>query len=247
MGSHFVDNAVTAAVYSCMCSSGFLVSVLLAWVLLALLSHGREGGRPPGNFGLFMVALEALDAIPEAAVIAESVAAGSVSWSFVLSIFFLNTANSLATSLDIMATRSTPSIHRLLYMAIFMSIGMLSYSISTTVYANFAKLHSLWLSIAMLLGTLLGAVLILLLMKLEDVVHDVLAGDAASLQSLPLSSTSRLYRSIDRRRQKKQHAMPDLKMVAQKLRLHMEMQQEILACPISLLLLLCFFSFFLLG
>ncbi len=58
-----------AAQYSAMTSAGFLVSVVLAWAILAC---SKPGSRPIGSFGKFMVALEAVDAFPEAMVIAEA-------------------------------------------------------------------------------------------------------------------------------------------------------------------------------
>ena len=51
-----------AALYSCLASSGFVIAVLVAWLILSRLA---PGSRPVGNFGKFMIVLESLDSIPE--------------------------------------------------------------------------------------------------------------------------------------------------------------------------------------
>jgi hypothetical protein len=74
----------------------------------------------------------------------------TITWTFVVSIFMLNLANTFATAIDFTATRSSAVLHRLLYCSIFFrctfvvdkcrlltsyiacSVGMLMYSINTT-------------------------------------------------------------------------------------------------------------------
>lgn len=132
-----------------------------------------------------MVALELVDAIPEAAIVADASVAGTLTWTFVVSIFCLNLANTFATAIDFTATRSSRALHRLLFCSIFFSVGMLMYSINTTVYGSFRNAYSRgtrdWShALFLVFGTFIGALLIVVLMKFEEKAHHHATEDRSS-------------------------------------------------------------------
>src|SRR3989338_7665529 len=86
-------------------SLGFLFTVVLVWFILTMFIGIRRGKRPVGRFGFFMVMVEGIDALPEAAVIADAAITGTLTVSFVLSILAMNIANTFATSVDFISTR----------------------------------------------------------------------------------------------------------------------------------------------
>ncbi len=162
-----------AALYSCLASSGFVIAVLVAWLILSRLA---PGSRPVGSFGKFMILLESIDSIPEAMIIADATASGRMTLAFAFSIFSLNMANTMATALDFLATKPEKVLHRLLLTMIFFSVGSLSFSISSTVFSSFlehlASEQYTWLNmIPMMFGVLIGALLIWLLMYVEERLH----------------------------------------------------------------------------
>jgi len=168
-----VEVVTKSLMYSVVASSGFVTAVLVAYA--GLLRSG-SGKREIGTFGRFMVIVECLDAIPEAAVLADATANGSMTWSFVISIFSLNLANTLASAIDIQATRTSHTLHRILFVSIFVAVGMLSYTIPMQVYAAFANMwdedEKGWEELLSLIGgTLTGATLIILLLFLDSKAH----------------------------------------------------------------------------
>jgi hypothetical protein len=164
-----VDVALAAAGYNMVSSTAFLLAPMLAYLCLCA---ARQGARPSGGFGKFMIVLELVDSVPEAAIIADATASGTLSWTFVVSIFFLNLSNTFATAIDYTATRSSTTLHRMLFSSIFFSVGMLMYSIPTTVYGSFKNSFMAdeigWLhAVSLVAGTFVGAALIVLLMHVE--------------------------------------------------------------------------------
>jgi hypothetical protein len=188
--------------YSAVCSSGFFVALGISLLIYFIMrrSSSKESDPllwfdlgsaevvdPPeeanGRFGKFMICVEMLDAIPEAAIIADAVVNGTVSLSFVLAIFCLNVCNGLATSMDFLAkNRDTnrsnchESICKCLFVFIFFAVGVLSYSISADIYANFATKYDGNLRdgnhfMLLLGGTVMGGVLIATLLRVEDWLH----------------------------------------------------------------------------
>jgi hypothetical protein len=162
-----------AALYSCLASSGFVIAVLVAWLILSRLA---PGSRPVGSFGKFMILLESIDSIPEAMIIADATASGRMTLAFAFSIFSLNMANTMATALDFLATKPEKILHRLLLTMIFFSVGSLSFSISSTVFSSFlehlAEGTYTWINmIPMMFGVVIGALLIWLLMFVEERLH----------------------------------------------------------------------------
>jgi hypothetical protein len=77
-----VQVALWAASYNAVSSTAFLLAPMLAYFCLCA---ARQGARPSGGFGKFMIVLELVDAIPEAAIIAGS----SVTLMFVFVFLFL--------------------------------------------------------------------------------------------------------------------------------------------------------------
>lgn len=172
--STLLELAGQAALYSCLASSGFVVAVLIAWLILSRLA---PGSRPTGSFGKFMILLESIDSIPEAMIIADATASHRMTLAFAFSIFSLNMANTMATALDFLATKPEKLLHRLLLAMIFFAVGSLSFSISSTVFSSFLEHLAndpdfTWIQLVPLLGgVLLGAMLIWLLMFIEERLH----------------------------------------------------------------------------
>jgi hypothetical protein len=62
-----VHVALSAASYNAVSATAFLLAPMLAYFCLCA---ARQGARPSGGFGKFMIVLELVDAVPEAAIIA---------------------------------------------------------------------------------------------------------------------------------------------------------------------------------
>jgi hypothetical protein len=168
--------AKEATEWSLVTSAGFLVASVFISVGMHIF-QSTKGNRNVGGFAIFMILLEMVDAIPEAAVLAQSTITGSIGWSFVISILMLNIVNTSASCVDFLATSDSKYFHRFLFLLLFFCVGMLSYSISTDVYGRFAELfkehdrdknHLL----VLVLGTLVGFSLIILIMKLEHKIRE---------------------------------------------------------------------------
>lgn len=136
--------AVTAIVYSAFTSSGFILSVLVGWLLVRVFSssslsstRGGNDVRDIGSYGKFMVVMEAIDAVPEALVIAASTADGTMTFSLAASIFFLNVVNTLSTALDFLAVTSEPVFPRLMLVLVSFSVGSMAFSISSIMFEGF--------------------------------------------------------------------------------------------------------------
>jgi len=85
-------------------------------------------------------------------------------------------------------------LHRLLYCSIFFSVGMLMYSINTTVYGSFRNAYAAnqrnWTHVlCLILGTAIGVGLIVVLMKAEERAHRHGAQDPSSDPMFLLEST----------------------------------------------------------
>ena len=134
-----------ATAYSAVTSFGFLVAVAVAWFVLRCCSSASttttddQAPQRIASFGKLMLFVEAIDAIPEAMVIAGATADGRMTVSFAVSVFSLNVVNTLATSIDLLATRPERFLHRLLVILIFFSVGSLFFSISSTVFESFLE------------------------------------------------------------------------------------------------------------
>ena len=110
-------------------------------------------------------------------MIASATASERMTLAFAFSIFSLNLANTTATALDFLATKPEKVLHRLLLAMIFFSVGSLSFSISSTVFSAFlehlASGEYTWLNlIPMLGGVCIGALLIWLLLVVEERLHE---------------------------------------------------------------------------
>jgi len=166
-----------AAGWSSVSSAGFLIpSIVLSLLFILFDNKKKKREREIGGFAVFMIMLELIDAIPEAAVIAQSTVNQTIGWSFVLSILSLNIVNTTASAIDFLATSNSKKLHRFLFALLFFSVGMLVYSISADVYGKFAELfksdertgaHM----VCLLLGTFVGYSLIIMLMRLEHKLH----------------------------------------------------------------------------
>jgi len=81
--------------------------------------------------------MEAVDALPEAMVIAGAAQDGKITIQFATSIFLLNLVNTLATALDYLSTRPEKFFHRIMVVMIFFSVGSLFFSVSSTIFNGF--------------------------------------------------------------------------------------------------------------
>lgn len=130
------------------------------------------GGNAHGQLGIFMLMVEFLDAIPEAAVVAIGVMEKSVEWSLVASIFMLNITSGLATFTDLIGNPSSRQSH-LLFVSATVAAGMLVFSVSNDIYSRFqdeykrGEQHSLQLA-TLLSGTGAGACLVVFLMWVHN-------------------------------------------------------------------------------
>jgi hypothetical protein len=137
-----MDVTGLATAYSAATSFGFIVAVAVAWLVLRCCSSAAASSGEQhrvASFGKMMLFVEAIDAIPEALVIAGATADGRMTVSFAVSIFSLNVVNTLATSIDILVTKPERFLHRLLVILIFFSVGSLFFSISSTVFESFLE------------------------------------------------------------------------------------------------------------
>lgn len=190
--------------YSAVCSSGFFVALFIALIIYLVMQRkkGEESESDPlywndlgkqeekgeaeadvGRFGKFMICVELLDAIPEAAIIADATVQGSISWSFVIAITALNVCNGLATAMDFLAkNRETgksncqDSIRVCLFLCIFYAVGILAYSISADIYADFVDKYdgndrNVDHLLLLMGGTVFGGLLIAMLVKVEAWLH----------------------------------------------------------------------------
>lgn len=108
-------------------------------------------------------------------MIAALTAKGNMNISFGLSLTFLNIANTLASSMDFLATAENYKIHRFVYTALYFSVGMLAYTIPVQVYATYVIHYqdgerNLFHGLVMLVATLTGAGLIVMLMNFEKAI-----------------------------------------------------------------------------
>jgi hypothetical protein len=183
-----------AVEWSAVCSCAFVLASLGTTLVMGIVSssrRGREGragkgpprrtangddGRP--SFSNFMMLLEMADAVPEALILAQSTVAGTIGWSFVVSIFCLNLVNTTASAADYMSSpHGSKNTHRFVFVLLFYSVGMLVYTISNDVYGHFATVFSqrgvtVPHLVTLLLGTTAGLGMVLLLMKAEKRFRD---------------------------------------------------------------------------
>lgn len=124
-----------ASGYVALTSIGCVVAVVLAWVILYILECKRgRSTREAGSFSRLMLLIQAIDSIPEAMVISSIVVAGQMTAAFSVSVFMLNLVSALVIALDFLATRPERIMHRLLLILVFFSIGLLFFSVSSTVF-----------------------------------------------------------------------------------------------------------------
>ncbi len=92
--------------------------------------------KEQGKFGWVMVFVEFIDALPEAAMLAQISVNNLSSASLLASLFVMNFANGFSTTFDIMATIKSKLVDVLMFIILHFSVGLLSYAISVSVYAH---------------------------------------------------------------------------------------------------------------
>eukprot|EP00049_Salpingoeca_infusionum_P018385 m.357015 g.357015 ORF g.357015 m.357015 type:complete len:440 (+) comp17683_c0_seq1:194-1513(+) len=123
-----------------------------------------------GDFGLFMIMIEFLDAIPEALVVGDSVVNGELRYALVASIFVLNFASGFAMFGDMMRSKRKDGVKdrsdHVLFVSATLAAGMLMFTIADEVYGEFDKFgDGAWPKYLLVLGgTLVGSSLVLGLM-----------------------------------------------------------------------------------
>ena len=120
---------------------GFFVAYFTA---LALMTFIRcRGGikeankNEQGKFGWVMVFVEFIDALPEAAMIAQIAVEGVSSSSLMVALFIMNFANGFSTTFDIMATVKSRIVYATMFVVLHFSVGVLTYAIAVNVYQQF--------------------------------------------------------------------------------------------------------------
>lgn len=173
-----------AAMFSGIASSGFQVAVLTAWVIMRVSMKNKKkrkgplsssssqngsgsgfGYRQPGKYSKMLLILELLDSLPEGMIIASATTNNRMTFAFAISIFLLNVINTLASSLDYIATRPEKNLHRVLFILLFFSVGALFFSVSDIVFEGFlTQVHAhdanYLLLVSIFSGLVLGVVLI---------------------------------------------------------------------------------------
>ena len=107
---------------------------LIRWRTAKLqIIHEHEQGK----FGWVMVFVEFIDALPEAAMLAQISVEGLSFASLLAALFVMNFANGFSTTFDIMATIKSKLVYATMFIVLHFSVGLLSYAISVSVYAHF--------------------------------------------------------------------------------------------------------------
>ena len=176
-------------------STGFLLGTLLATIVTVRTTKGAGPLAPTQRstatgFSGTLLLIEGIDAIPEALVIAQTVAlAGHGSHAveegspnltvFVAAVIVANTASALATGLDWVSFGPSRQRSRFLCGVLLFAIGMLLYTISATLLGPMVsrlRVQSWPHSACLVVGFLVGALLIAGLLSWE---HKVEAREAA--------------------------------------------------------------------
>jgi len=131
-----------AFLLSSLSTVGFFVAYFAA-LLLMLFIRFRGGAcqtlkiEEQGKFGWVMVFVEFIDALPEAAMIAQISVEGVSSSSLLVALFIMNFANGFSTTFDIMATVKSKIVYATMFVVLHFSIGVLTYAIAVNVYQQF--------------------------------------------------------------------------------------------------------------
>lgn len=163
-----------AALYTGISLLGYPMAVVFSWAVLSgcRRRHRRdEAVRSPGSFAKLMLALEAVDSIPEAVLVAAATVRGSMTMALAVSMLLLNAVNSAALALDYLATQPPrTATHRIMANLVFFSMGAVTFSVSTTVFqgAHLGEIRPDAVLLACALGgAALGVALTLALVALE--------------------------------------------------------------------------------
>lgn len=166
----FKEIMIKAVELSCITTSGFVVAFLIATVLLTILTLRSKNAvrKSAAQLGWIMIAVEFLDALPEAAMLAEQCFNSDSSLALITSLFFMNISNGFVQTFDMMSTVDSLFVSGLLFVVLHFCVGLLSYSIAADVYGDFEEE---WTAghlgiedvIALLMGTIIGCSFVLVL------------------------------------------------------------------------------------
>ena len=137
-----------AAIYTAVSSAGYPGAVLLALALLALLpgtfqtdASENSASSSPSSFGRIMLAMEAVDSIPEAMLVAAATVRGHMTVALAVSMCALNMVSAMAIALDYLATRPQHWMNRVMLVIVYFSVGSLIFSVSVTVFEGLRLLY----------------------------------------------------------------------------------------------------------
>jgi len=121
---------------------GFFAAYFVALTLMLYIrfrggSICQMSKKEQGKFGWVMVFVEFIDALPEAAMIAQISVEGVSSSSLMVALFIMNFANGFSTTFDIMATVKSRIVYATMFVVLHFSIGVLTYAIAVNVYQQF--------------------------------------------------------------------------------------------------------------
>ncbi len=159
-----------AAEMGAIAASGFVAAFLLATVLLLVLTSRAkiEMRQSAAQLGWMMIAVQFLDAIPEAAMLADQCFAGESGLPMLTSLFFMNLSTGFAQAFDMMSPVESILVSGLLFAVLHFCVGLLCYSIAADVYGDFEEEWSNGHRtssdvMTLFLGTLIGSLFVLVL------------------------------------------------------------------------------------
>ena len=175
------DVVLSAGYFSAITTSGFWIAFILSTILLYFIQTcskpdpDKPVKQKHAKVGPIMMAVELIDAIPEAALLANVVGqnAGNV-WTLVIAILFMNISNGLFTSFDVLAIVENSLNNVIMFVVMNYSTGMLSYAISVTIYGRFKEewdvtnVNQINEFIALVAGTIVGSFFIFIVKYVHD-------------------------------------------------------------------------------
>ena len=177
------DVVLSAGYFSAITTSGFWIAFLLSTVLLYFIQTCAKPDpdkplkQKHAKVGPIMMAVELIDAIPEAALLANVVGQASDHgnvWTLVIAILFMNISNGLFTSFDVLSIVENSLNNVIMFVVMNYSTGMLSYAISVTIYGKFKEewdvtnVNQINEFIALVAGTLVGSFFIFVVKYVHD-------------------------------------------------------------------------------
>ena len=174
------DKTIRACYYSLITTSGFWIAFFFATILVYIIQKLANQNNvrlqhKTAKVGPIMMVVELIDAIPEAALLAETVSEPEFQpWTLVIAILFMNISNGLFTSFDVISVVDSPVNSIIMFIIMNYSTGMLCYAISVTIYGDFKGQwdsgieHAYADLLALVVGTLIGSFFIFVVKYIHE-------------------------------------------------------------------------------